>query len=188
MEKSRAKALVFTSFAVALLLAIAVTLTTVSLTGGQRRNNDDPGGEVSAAIVFAVPVNYTAMLKGFSATELQYNETMARWESHKAVGLQAPLGTPVVATFGGVVAAVTDNTMFGRQVIIDHRDGLRTVFSNLDRNVNVNQGDRVEKGQRIGSIGQTGSIEFIDIPHLRVEVLRNGVRIDPGDFIDFPIK
>ena len=78
--------------------------------------------------------------------------------------------------------------MFGRQVVIDHRDGLRTVFSNLDRNTTVVEGQRVEKGQRIGSVGQTSNVEFIDTPHLRVEVFKNEKRIDPNDYIDFPVK
>jgi len=113
---------------------------------------------------------------------------MKRWESHKMVTLAAPLGTPVLATFAGTVTAVHDHTMFGRQIVIQHRDGLQTIYSNLDRNTIVSVGTRVEKGQEIGKVGQTSNIEFTTTPHLRVEVLRDGKRVDPNDFIDFPIK
>lgn len=184
MEKNRAKAVAFGSFAVVLLLTVAITMTAVAL---NPKTKDAP--EVSTAIVFTLPVaNYTSMLKGFSATELQYNETMERWESHKLVTLEAPLGSAVVATFGGTVSSVVDSSSFGRQVTIDHRDGLRTVYSNLDKNTVVKQGDRVEKGQRIGSVGQTSSYEFVSTPHVRIEVYKNGKRVDPGDYIDFPVK
>ena len=189
MERSRAKAIAFGSFVVVLMVTIAVTLTTVTMGDKKSSQKKVPGEEVSTAIVFAVPVqNYTSILKNCSLTELQYNETMERWESHKMVTLAAPLGTSVVATFAGTVTSVQDHTMYGRQVTIEHRDGLKTVYSNLDRNVNVSQGDRVEKGQRIGSIGQTSAIEFIATPHVRIEVYKDGARIDPNDYIDFPIK
>jgi murein DD-endopeptidase MepM/ murein hydrolase activator NlpD len=190
MERNRAKAIALGSFVIVLMVTAAITLTTVSLTGGPGTpKKEDPGEEVSTAIVFAVPVqNYTSILKNCSLTELQYNETMQRWESHKMVTIAAPLGSAVVATFAGTVTSVQDHTMHGRQVTIEHRDGLKTVFSNLDRNVNVSQGDRVEKGQKIGSVGQTSSIEFITTPHLRIAVYKDGKRIDPNDYIDFTEK
>ena len=186
-EANRAKAIALGSFVVVLMLTVAVTLTTVSLTGNSKRK--DKGEEVNTAIVFQLPVaDYTGILKNSSLTELQYNETMKRWESHKSVTIEAPLGSPVVATFAGTVTSIVDHTMYGRQVTIEHRDGLKTVYSNLDKNVNVSQGERVEKGQRIGSIGQTSSVEFTDTPHLRVDVYRNNKRVDPNDYIDFAIK
>jgi len=187
LEVARTRTIALSSFVVILALTVAITLTTVSLTG--KPKYEGPGEEVSTVIVFGLPVqNYTSILKNASLTELQYNETMDRWESHKGVDIEAPLGSPVLATFAGTVASVADHTMYGRQVTIEHRDGLKTVYSNLDKNVNVSQGDRVEKGQKIGSIGQTGSIEFINIPHVRIEVYKNGKKIDPNDFIDFSTK
>jgi len=186
MEKNKARAIAFSTFVVVLMLTVAITVTTVSLTGKKPKQ---PPAEVSTAIVFGVPItDYTSILKNCSMTELQFNETMNRWESHKSVDIEAPLGTPVLATFAGTVTSVNDHTMYGRQITIEHRDGLKTVYSNLDRNVNVSQGDRVEKGQQIGKVGQTGSVEFTDTPHLRVEVYKNGKRVDPNDYIDFSTK
>jgi murein DD-endopeptidase MepM/ murein hydrolase activator NlpD len=174
------------SFAVVLALTVAATVTIIALTGPRRDDRTDP---VSTAIVFQVPLaGYTSILKNCSLTELQFNETMNRWEAHKMVTLEAPLGTPVLATFAGTVTGVTDHTMYGRQITIEHRDGLKTVYGNLDRTTTVSPGDRVEKGQKIGAVGQTASIEFTQTPHLRLEVQRNGARVDPNDFIDFPIK
>ena len=190
MERNRAKAIALGSFVVVLMVTAVITVTTVSLRGGPAApKKEEPGEEVSTAIVFAVPVqNYTSILKNCSLTELQYNETMERWESHKLVTLAAPLGSAVLATFAGTVTSVQDHTMYGRQVTIEHRDGLKTVYSNLDKNVNVSQGDRVEKGQKVGAIGQTSSIEFITTPHVRIEVFKDNKRIDPNDYIDFTEK
>jgi len=191
LGSNRLRTIGASAFVAAVVLTIAVTAIALSI--GPKRNNNGTGGPdipVSSAVVFTVPLaSYTSVLKGFSATELQYNETMRRWESHKLMTLEAGLGTPVLATFEGRVTSVRDHTLFGRQITIDHeRDGLVSVFSNLDPQTSVREGDRVVKGQQIGRVGQTSNIEFVSTPHLRIEVLKNGQRINPNDFIDFPIK
>jgi len=184
-RNGRARTIAVLSFLSIIALTAVITVTILALTD----NEDRPNQEVSTAIVFGLPVaEFTSILKNSSLTELQYNETMRRWEAHKTVSLEAPLGTHVIATFAGTVTSVRDHTMYGRMVTIQHRDGLQTVYSNLDRNTVVSEGQRVEKGQRIGSVGQTGAVEFIDTPHLRVAVYRDGRRVDPNDFIDFPAK
>ena len=189
MERNRAKAIALGSFVVVLMVTVAITVTTVSFSGKPAKKTGTTPGNETPALVFAVPVqNYTSILKNCSLTELQYNETMERWESHKMVTIEAPLGSAVLATFAGTVTNVQDHTMYGRQVTIEHRDGLKTVYSNLDRNVNVSQGDRVEKGQKIGNVGQTSSIEFTTTPHLRIEIYKDNKRIDPNDYIDFSTK
>jgi murein DD-endopeptidase MepM/ murein hydrolase activator NlpD len=148
-----------------------------------------PAPSVSTAIVFQVPLaEYSAILKNCSMTELQYNSTMKRWEAHKMVDLEAQLGAAVLAPYAGVVTKVQDHQMQGRQVTIKHRDGLETVLSNLSSETVVREGDSVSMGQRVGTVGMTSNIEFTSTPHLRVEVLKNGKRIDPNDYIDFPIK
>jgi len=187
LDRSRVQTIAVSSFLAVLVLTAAITATVVSLTGTPRR--DRPGEEVGTAIVFQLPVaEFTSILKNSSLTELQFNETMRRWEAHKGVTIEAPLGTPVMATFAGTVTSVRDHTMYGRMVTIEHRDGLRTVFGNLDRNTQVTEGQRVEKGQKVGVIGQTSAVEFISTPHLRIHVYRDGRRIDPNDFIDFQNK
>jgi len=169
------------------ILGISIIVAVVAL--GTPKRGSPPGQEVSTAIVFGLPVaQYSGILKNASLTELQYNETMKRWESHKAVALEAPIGTPVLATFAGTVTNVSTHKLYGRQVTIEHRNGLKTVYSNLDANVSVTEGQRVEKGTQIGKVGQTSSIEFVDKPHVRVEVYKDGKRVDPNDYIDFPVK
>jgi len=187
LRSNRAKVVAVTSLIFVAVAAIAITSIAIGLSG---KNNKDTGGdEVSTAVVFGLPLaEYTSILKNCSMTELQYNDTMKRWEAHKSVTLEAPLGTPVLATYAGTVLSVKDNTMYGRQIIIQHVNGLQTVYGNLDSNTLVNPGDKVEKGQQIGSVGQTANNEFITTPNLDIGVTQNGTKIDPNDYIDFPIK
>lgn len=187
----RKHAIIAGSCVVVLALTIAITAIALSMRGKSVGTGGDAPEPVNTAVVFSSPLaDYTSVLKGCSMTQLQYNETMKRWESHKLVDLEAPLGTAVLATFGGTVTSVRDHTMYGRQVTIDHgRDGLVSVYSNLDpEKMQVREGDTVQKGQAIGAVGQTSKIEFTQTPHLRIEVLKNGKRIDPNDYIDFSNK
>ena len=189
LGNSRKRNIIASSVLVLLVVAVTVTVAIVTLSDPKKPSRDPGGEEVSTAIVFGSPLaTYTSILKNASMTELQYNETMRRWESHKMVTLAAPLGTPVLATFAGTVTSIRDHTMYGRQITIQHRDGLVTVYSNLDRDTKVTEGQNVEKGLQIGQVGQTSNIEFTATPHLRVEVFRDGLRVDPNDYIDFPIK
>jgi murein DD-endopeptidase MepM/ murein hydrolase activator NlpD len=185
---SRRKNIIASLVLVVLVLAVTTTVTIVALKPkAVRVGGEDP---VSAAIVFGAPVaEYTSILKNCSLTELQYNETLRWWESHKKVSVAAPLGTPVLATFAGKVKTVKNTTKYGQQVTIEHRDGLETVYSNLaTTGIAVTEGQMVKKGDRIGEVGSTARNEFVNTPHLQVEVYKDGKRIDPNDYIDFPIK
>lgn len=190
VASGRKHAVIASAFVVLFAATIIVTLVALATNKSSKApwiDNSSPVG--TEAIVFRVPVaNYTSMLKDCSLSALQYNETMKRWESHKMVDLAAPLGSPVLATYSGTVTSVKDHQMYGRQVTIQHRDGLATVYSNLDRNTLVSEGQQIAAGHQIGSVGQTGCVEFVTTPHVRVEVYKNGKRVDPNDFIDFPTK
>ena len=187
LRSNRKGVIAATSLIFIVMVTIIVVAVAVSLPG--KKNKDNSGDEVSTAVVFGLPLaQYTSILKNCSMTDLQYNETMKRWEAHKSVTLEAPLGTPVLATYAGTVLSVTDNTIYGRQITIQHRDGLQTVYRNLATDTIVSTGDRIEKGQQIGSVGQTASNEFVTTPNLDIEVFHDGVKIDPNDYIDLPIK
>jgi len=186
----RARAVVAAMCIVVLAVSIAITAIAIGAKNRQSGIFNEAPEVQNTAVVFASPLaQYSSVLKGCSLTELQYNETMRRWESHKMVTLAAPLGTPVLATYGGRVSEVRDHTLYGRQVTIDHgRDGLVTVLSNLATDTIVHSGDTVTKSMRLGSVGQTSNVEFTSTPHLRIEVYKNGKRIDPNDYIDFSTK
>jgi murein DD-endopeptidase MepM/ murein hydrolase activator NlpD len=183
----RARGIIAGSFII--LFSVTFIVAAIALTA-KPRANEDGRLPVSTAIVFAVPVSqYSSMLKTCSLSELQYNATARYWESHKRVTLEVPLDTPVFATFDGKVSNVTNDYKFGKTIEIDHGNGLKTVYGNLNENTLVRIGDDVIKGKtQIGTVGQTARNEFTTTPHLMVQVLKNGKAIDPNDYIDFPIK
>jgi murein DD-endopeptidase MepM/ murein hydrolase activator NlpD len=98
---------------------------------------------------------------------------------HGGVDYAAPTGTPVVAVNSGRVALVGDFFFPGRLVAIDHGLGLYTLYFHLDSAV-VRQGDPVERGQTIGTVGATGRATG---PHLHFGAHVAGARIDPATLL-----
>ncbi|MBB3059237.1 murein DD-endopeptidase MepM/ murein hydrolase activator NlpD [Microbulbifer rhizosphaerae] len=64
----------------------------------------------------------------------------------------------------------------GEVVIIDHGQGVETLYAHLDKRL-VNEGDRVEQGQILGQVGSTGKATG---PHLHWELRRDGEVVDPA--------
>ena len=100
-------------------------------------------------------------------------------EDHPAIDVVAPLGSPVVATASGIVLRASYSQTLGNLVEIDHNGIYRTVYGHLDR-IFVKPGDKVKKGEIIGSLGTSG---LSTGPHLHYEVLLRGVNMDPLLFI-----
>lgn len=97
------------------------------------------------------------------------------------INIAAAKGTPVTAADNGVVAEVTNELAgFGNLVLIRHADGWMTIYAHLDE-VSVARNARVTKGQRIGTVGQTGSVTE---PQLHFEVLRQSRRVNPVEHLD----
>lgn len=98
---------------------------------------------------------------------------------HKGIDFGAAKGTPVHATASGVVIAagpIAENDgKYGNTVIIDH-GAQRSLYAHLN-SVSVQPGQRVEAGQVIGAVGETG---LATGPHLHLEVRRNGQIVDPA--------
>jgi murein DD-endopeptidase MepM/ murein hydrolase activator NlpD len=103
---------------------------------------------------------------------------------HGGADYSAPTGTPVVAVNAGRVALVADFFFPGRLVAIDHGLGLYTLYFHLD-SAAVSQGDLVERGQTIGTVGATGRATG---PHLHFGAHVAGARIDPATLLILGVR
>ena len=98
---------------------------------------------------------------------------------HRGVDLEAPVGTPVRAIRSGIVEEVGMHRGLGRYLMVKHHGSLTSLYAHLDTAV-VEVGARVRQGQMIGTVGKTGNARSHRItPHLHLEVMRDGVPIDP---------
>ena len=121
---------------------------------------------------FTAPVSTTKAGKGFGARRIINGQPRS---PHSGNDYSAPKGTPVIAVNAGKVALVGEFFFPGRLVILDHGLGLYTAYFHLDT-IAVVEGERVERGQILGTVGATGRATG---PHLHFGAQVAGARIDP---------
>lgn len=102
--------------------------------------------------------------------------------SHAGVDIPRPIGTPIYAADSGIVSLTKSNPGgYGYYVIINHGNGLSTVYAHMYRStVTVSVGQRVKKGQKIAEVGNNGRSTG---PHLHFEVRKNGTPVNPSGYI-----
>ena len=102
-----------------------------------------------------------------------------RTRLHAGLDFAGPRGTPILATSEGVVTKAGWHGGYGNTVIIRHAFGIETLYAHLHR-VDVREGERVSRGQRIGGMGTTGRSTGV---HLHYEVRIDGTPVNPMTWI-----
>lgn len=133
---------------------------------------------------FAAPLSdMSSILNTFSGKELVKNPTTGSWQTHNGVDIGAVIGSDVFAADSGEVTAVNSDPLWGTTVSIDHHNGYITKYCSLAPDLNVQEGDAVEKGSTIGTVGDSADIESSVDPHIHFELIHNGSFEDPLSFI-----
>jgi murein DD-endopeptidase MepM/ murein hydrolase activator NlpD len=100
---------------------------------------------------------------------------------HTGLDLGAPYGTNILAAEDGVVILAQWYSGYGNCVIIDHGNGLWTLYGHIHNDgIVVKKGDRVKRGQKIAEVGATGRATG---NHLHFEVRVNGTATDPTPYL-----
>ncbi len=98
---------------------------------------------------------------------------------HFAVDIADHIGTPIYAADAGVIETAGWGRGYGNQILINHGGGKKTRYAHLSK-FYVKVGDQVDKGQTIGGMGSTG---WSTGSHLHFEVIINGVKYNPLNYI-----
>lgn len=102
-----------------------------------------------------------------------------RWRKHHGIDFAAHWRSQVSATADGVVVSAGRKGAYGRQIKINHGNGVETVYGHLSK-IKVRVGDRVCRGETIGLLGSTGRSTG---PHLHYEVRIDGQPVNPKKFV-----
>lgn len=133
--------------------------------------------------IFERPVE-GEIIKKFAKDTLVYSETLDEWVVHNGIDIKADKTTVVKAAEAGTVKAIKNDPRYGLTIVIQHEMDYITVYSNLLTSEFVVEGEKVEKGQSIGTVGNTGAFEIADEPHLHFELQKAGECVDPSNYIE----
>lgn len=102
-----------------------------------------------------------------------------QWKFHSGIDISADRGVTILCPSPGVVLFTGYSGGYGRLIEVDHGFGVRTRYAHCSA-IFVQEGDVVEQGQPIGTVGTTGRTTG---PHLHFELLINGRQVDPLDYL-----
>jgi peptidase M23 len=135
-------------------------------------------------IKFTAPVN-GEILREFAKDSLVYSNTLEEWITHTGVDIKADKTTVVKAAANGKVESIKNDPRYGLTVIVCHSGGYKTVYANLLTAEYVVEGEEIEAGQTIGTVGNSSSFEIADDYHLHFELIKDGEYLNPCTLMEF---
>jgi murein DD-endopeptidase MepM/ murein hydrolase activator NlpD len=164
----------------------AMPTTAASRTGAATATNATSGADFAAALDAAVAATGTGTVTNSTGVSASgwvkpaqgsvSSEYGPRWGTeHEGIDIAAGSGSAIRAAGAGVVKKASWYGGYGNAVIIDHGNGVQTLYGHASK-LNVKEGDRVQAGQLIAKVGSTGDSTG---PHLHFEVEVDGKKVNP---------
>ena len=115
-------------------------------------------------------------IRSLSGFGMRFHPIFKRRKMHYGIDFTCPKGTPIQATGDGKIARIERRKSgYGNNIIIDHGYGYKTLYAHME-SIDVTLGQRVVRGQQIGTVGSSGTSTA---PHLHYEVHEKGNKINP---------
>ncbi len=142
--------------------------------------------DVSAPLEFYLPVT-GYLSKDYSLDMPVFSLTMNDYRTHSGIDIQATVGSAVSAVADGEVTKRYTDPFMGVCVEVSHPGGLVSRYMNLGEEYpkDAEVGCPVYSGQTIACVGESAAIEAADTSHLHFELLLDGKRVDPLDYISY---
>lgn len=188
-----------------LVLSIVCIAIAVSLTGGDQTVTPPPepasttttqapptsapdsgASNQPEPLVFQLPLQ-GVVSRVHDEEALVFSPTMEDYRVHLGIDVTANVGTAVRAVARGTIKHIYTDPFMGVSVVIEHEDGLQSVYQNLSETLpsGLVEGVTVAAGDVIGAIGETASREIAQEPHLHLEMIRGDAYVDPLDYLDY---
>lgn len=105
--------------------------------------------------------------------------TLGVQQFHNGVDMAAPAGSPILSAYDGEVVAASYSSTMGNYIMVDHGDGLYTIYMHAS-SLGVSQGQMVARGEQIATVGSTGRSTG---NHLHFSVRLNGSYVSPWNYL-----
>jgi len=145
-------------------------------------NTTQAAQTTNTELQFIKPVD-GEIVKEFAMDNLVYSNTLQEWTVHTGIDIKADKTTVVKAAEAGTVKTIKNDPRYGLTIIVEHENGFQTVYANLLTSEFVVEGEKVEKGQSLGTVGNTAAFEIADEPHLHFEILKDSAQVNPNIYI-----
>ena len=123
------------------------------------------------------------IVRDFAIDSLVYSDTLQEWTTHTGIDIKADKTTVVKSAEAGIVKTIKNDPRYGLSITVEHENGFQTVYSNLLTSEFVVEGEKVEKGQSLGTVGNTAAFEIADESHLHFEILKDSIQVDPNMYL-----
>ncbi len=135
---------------------------------------------------FVSPVTAVDVVNSF---DFGKDVTLGHYHFHTGLDMAGEVGAEVVSCLDGTVESVVkDDQLDGTTVTIVHANGIKTVYSYINAAEKLKAGDKVTRGQVIGTIAEANGAEYLQGAHLHFEVYKNDELCDPEEFLDVAAK
>ena len=177
--------------AVLLIIGIAGGQQPSIGTGGSAPNNQQPQPQppqdaerpVDEELEMQMPIEVASVSNEFG---FYYNQTLDCYYHHEGVDFQTEAGTAVLAVKSGVVESIySGDILKGTEIVLDHGNGLKTLYRFVNVVDGLAVGDKVEQGDMIAVVAEATGDEYKDGAHLHFEILENGKTVDPTAHLEF---
>ena len=118
-----------------------------------------------------------------------HNQTLNYYYEHVGVDFTAEVGTEVQAVMAGVVESIyRDDVLTGTEIVLDHGNGVKSVYRFVEEAEGLKVGASVAKGETIATVAEATGNEYKDGAHLHFEIRVNGKNVDPAEYLTFEEK
>ena len=118
-----------------------------------------------------------------------YNQTLNNYYEHEGIDFTAEAGELVYAVEDGKIESVfTSDVLSGTEIIIDHGNGIKSLYRFVTASENLKSGMTVKKGDVIATVAEANGNEYKDGAHLHFEVLKENKNVDPAEYLTLAEK
>ena len=147
---------------------------------------DDINSEPTVSVIeFIMPVKDATVIKDYVGASVVYNQTLGLYSGHKAIDFASTEGADVYCVYDGVIESVQTSKVNGTTIVIDHGNGLKTLYRFVNAVDGLAVGDEVKQGDVIAVVAEATGNEYKDGAHLHFEILENGKTVDPTTHLEF---